>query len=67
MLVTPQNSTTKFFFSSVCGDPEEIFLTSTFSYFLFFAAAALPIKLKLGLQIGGGRLVLIANHLNESL
>jgi hypothetical protein len=33
-------------------DSAKIFLTSEFSYLLFFAT--LPIKLKLGLQIGEG-------------
>jgi hypothetical protein len=44
---------------SVC-DPAKTFLTSKFSYLLFFAIP--PIKLKLGLQIGGRPL--IANHLD---
>jgi len=43
-------------------DPENIFLTSKFSSSLFSTP---PLKLTLGVQIGGR--LLIANHLDQSL
>ncbi len=43
-------------------DPAQTFLTSKISYLLFFPIT--PIKLKLGLQIGGRQL--IATHFNQS-
>ncbi len=44
--------------------PQKYFSHPSFSYLLFFQPHLPPIKLKLGLQIGGR--VLIATHLEQS-